>query len=217
MEAFVIRFDPSSPVNLLVDRFWEAILEQSPTTATIYGDERYDDRLEDPSALGRARARERAETTLRAALAIEADDQPLEVGNRSTAHKAHSIHSPLTHQTQRYGHRQRRSASHKNSRKGVRLSVNPSRIRARISVGNVVHRACDQDADHRLVATGRAMPAPCLSLAYNVSSVVNGLVGPNVVDNLGGCQGGEVNSRLGLRAGEFAALQLDDIDWRAGS
>jgi uncharacterized protein (DUF885 family) len=78
MEAFVIRFDPSSPVNLLADRFWEAILEQSPTTATMYGDERYDDRLEDPSALGRARARELAETTLRAALAIEADDQPLE-------------------------------------------------------------------------------------------------------------------------------------------
>src|ERR1019366_9605492 len=66
MEAFVIRFDPSSPVNLLADRFWEAILEQSPTTATMYGDARYDDRLEDPSALGRARARELAETTLRA-------------------------------------------------------------------------------------------------------------------------------------------------------
>ena len=72
------RFDSSSPVNLLADRFWEAILEQNPTTATMYGDERYDDRLEDPSTVGRARARELAESTLRAALAIEADDQALE-------------------------------------------------------------------------------------------------------------------------------------------
>ncbi len=74
----MIRFDPSSPVNLLADRFWEAILEQSPTTATMYGDERFDDRLEDPSAVGRARARGLAESTLRAALAIDAGDQPLE-------------------------------------------------------------------------------------------------------------------------------------------
>src|SRR5664279_59606 len=78
MEALVTRFDPSSPVNLLADRFWEAILEQSPTTATMYGDERFDDRLEDPSAVGRARARGLAESTLRAALAIDAGDQPLE-------------------------------------------------------------------------------------------------------------------------------------------
>ena len=72
------RFDPASPVNLLADRFWEAILEQNPTTATMYGDERYDDRLEDPSSVGRGRARELAESTLRAALAIDAGDQPLE-------------------------------------------------------------------------------------------------------------------------------------------
>jgi uncharacterized protein (DUF885 family) len=78
MEALVTRFDPASPVNLLADRFWEAILEQNPTTATMYGDERYDDRLEDPSSVGRGRARELAESTLRAALAIDAGDQPLE-------------------------------------------------------------------------------------------------------------------------------------------
>jgi uncharacterized protein (DUF885 family) len=78
MEAFVTRFDPSSPVNLLADRFWEAILEQNPTTATIYGDERYDDRLEDPTTAGRARARELAEWTLAEAQAINPIEQPLE-------------------------------------------------------------------------------------------------------------------------------------------
>jgi uncharacterized protein (DUF885 family) len=47
-----------SPVDDLAERFWEAVLEQNPTTATFYGDDRYADRLEDPSAAGRARTRE---------------------------------------------------------------------------------------------------------------------------------------------------------------
>ncbi len=72
------QFDPASPVNVLADRFWEAILEENPTTATMYGDERYDDRLEDPSTAGRLRARALAESTLAAAREIEASDQPLE-------------------------------------------------------------------------------------------------------------------------------------------
>ncbi len=72
------QFDPSSPVNRLADGFWEAILEQSPSTATMYGDDRYGDRLEDPSPAGRARARALAESTLQAATAIDAADQPLE-------------------------------------------------------------------------------------------------------------------------------------------
>ena len=72
------RFDPSSPVNLLADRFWEAILEHNPTAATMYGDERYDDRLEDPGPAGRAKARELAESTLARVRAIDAADQPLE-------------------------------------------------------------------------------------------------------------------------------------------
>ena len=48
--------EPSTVVNDLADRFWESILELNPTTATIYGDERYADRLEDPSEAGRAKA-----------------------------------------------------------------------------------------------------------------------------------------------------------------
>ncbi len=72
------HFDPASPVNLLADGFWEAILEQNPTTATMYGDPRYDDRLEDPSPVGRGRARALADSTLAAANAIVAEDQTLE-------------------------------------------------------------------------------------------------------------------------------------------
>ncbi len=74
----VTKLDPTSPVNVLADRFWEAILAEDPTTATMYGDERYDDRLDDPSPAGRARRRRLMETTLAEADAIDPAGQPLE-------------------------------------------------------------------------------------------------------------------------------------------
>ncbi len=63
----------ASPVDDLADRFWESILELNPTTATFYGDERYADRLEDPSPAGRARTRELMERTAAEAAAIPVD------------------------------------------------------------------------------------------------------------------------------------------------
>ncbi|MEP7159170.1 MAG: DUF885 domain-containing protein, partial [Chloroflexota bacterium] len=42
------------PVLDLADRFWQWFLSRSPIYATVLGDERYDDRLADPSAEGRA-------------------------------------------------------------------------------------------------------------------------------------------------------------------
>ncbi len=70
--------DHAAAVNALADRFWEAVLEQSPTTATSHGDERYDDRLEDPSPVGRAAARSLRERTLAEAAAIPAGLLPVE-------------------------------------------------------------------------------------------------------------------------------------------
>jgi uncharacterized protein (DUF885 family) len=69
---------PISPVNDLSDRFWEGILELNPTTATVYGDERYADRLEDPSPAGRAKARALMERTKAEAEAIEPDGLSIE-------------------------------------------------------------------------------------------------------------------------------------------
>jgi uncharacterized protein (DUF885 family) len=69
---------PASPVNALADRFWESILELNPTTATLYGDERYNDRLEDPSPAGRARTRRLMQKTKAEAEAISPDGLPLE-------------------------------------------------------------------------------------------------------------------------------------------
>jgi uncharacterized protein (DUF885 family) len=69
---------PVSPVSQLSDRFWEGILELNPTTATVYGDERYADRLEDPSPAGRARARRLMEATKAEAEAIPPDGLSVE-------------------------------------------------------------------------------------------------------------------------------------------
>ena len=69
---------PASPVDVLADRFWESILELNPTTATVYGDERYADRLEDPSPAGRARSRRLMETTKADAEAISPDGLSVE-------------------------------------------------------------------------------------------------------------------------------------------
>jgi len=75
----LITPDPlPTPVNDLAERFWEAVLELNPTTATLYGDERYADRLEDPSPAGRARVRALMERTAREAAEIDIDGLPTE-------------------------------------------------------------------------------------------------------------------------------------------
>ena len=43
-----------TPVTELADRFWQWFLSRQPMYATVLGDERYDDRLSDPTAAGRA-------------------------------------------------------------------------------------------------------------------------------------------------------------------
>jgi len=71
-----------SAVDALAERFWESVLELNPTTATMYGDPRYADRLDDPGPAGRARLRALAEETAAAARAI--DEEGLGVEDRIT-------------------------------------------------------------------------------------------------------------------------------------
>ncbi|MBA3235978.1 MAG: DUF885 domain-containing protein, partial [Chloroflexi bacterium] len=73
--------DPESAaaaVNDLADRFWDAILELNPTTATFYGDDRFAHRLEDPGPAGRAAARDLMERTVTEAGAIDTTNLPTE-------------------------------------------------------------------------------------------------------------------------------------------
>jgi uncharacterized protein (DUF885 family) len=66
--------DDRSAVEDLSERFWEGVLELDPVTATFYGDERYADRLEDPSPAGRAKVREHMVRTAAEAAAIPTDE-----------------------------------------------------------------------------------------------------------------------------------------------
>ncbi len=54
-------------IDEIAARFWEDFLGLAPTTATVYGDNRYDDRLDDPGPAGRAAARGLAERVRREA------------------------------------------------------------------------------------------------------------------------------------------------------
>jgi len=74
----MISLHPAVDVNALADRYWEATLEQHPTMATLYGDDRWDDRLDDPSAAGRAAARALNDATLVELAAIPVDGLPVE-------------------------------------------------------------------------------------------------------------------------------------------
>jgi uncharacterized protein (DUF885 family) len=69
---------PASAIDEIAARFWERYLEISPVTATVYGDERYADRLEDPTPAGRARARAVFEQAGAEATAVPEDGLPVE-------------------------------------------------------------------------------------------------------------------------------------------
>jgi len=62
--------DQPSRIDEIASRFWEGYLELSPTTATVYGDPRYDDRLDDPGPEGRAAMRSLAVTVAAEAAAV---------------------------------------------------------------------------------------------------------------------------------------------------
>jgi uncharacterized protein (DUF885 family) len=79
METTVTESEQSaSAVDQLADRFWDDLLRLNPTTATVYGDERFNDRLEDPGPAGRAETRRLMEETKAAAEAISPDGLPVE-------------------------------------------------------------------------------------------------------------------------------------------
>jgi uncharacterized protein (DUF885 family) len=67
--------DPLNAARELVDRYWERLLELEPLLGTMVGDERYDDRLPDPSESGRA-ARETLHRSALEELALLDRDLP---------------------------------------------------------------------------------------------------------------------------------------------
>ncbi len=72
----------NAALSELADRFWEATLQVYPTMATLHGDHRFDDRIEDLSADGEARQREVWAGFVAEAEAIDAG--ALDAGDRVT-------------------------------------------------------------------------------------------------------------------------------------
>jgi len=58
-------------VDALAERFWEGLLERQPVAATFFGDDRFDDRLDDPGPAGRAADLAAAQALLAAAAGLE--------------------------------------------------------------------------------------------------------------------------------------------------
>lgn len=67
-----------SRVDEIATRYWDSLLELSPTVATVYGDERFDDRLDDPGPDGRAAHRALAEQVRAEVAAVAVDGLPVE-------------------------------------------------------------------------------------------------------------------------------------------
>ncbi|MCJ7709919.1 MAG: DUF885 domain-containing protein [Chloroflexi bacterium] len=67
-----------SRIDEIAERFWEDFLRLNPTTATVYGDDRYDDVLEEPGPEGRAAVRALFDGANRDAQAIPEDGLPVE-------------------------------------------------------------------------------------------------------------------------------------------
>jgi uncharacterized protein (DUF885 family) len=72
----------SAALAMLAEDYWQALLVVSPITATVYGDRRYDDRLDDPSPGGHAR--HRAAVTVLLARLAEIDPAALSDADRVT-------------------------------------------------------------------------------------------------------------------------------------
>jgi uncharacterized protein (DUF885 family) len=69
-----VATDPNALVNQLADRFFDGVLERDPLYATILGDDRWDDRLPDVGAAGRAAEAEAYRSVLAEAEAIPVDE-----------------------------------------------------------------------------------------------------------------------------------------------
>ena len=67
-----------SAVDQLADAFWDRFLELNPLTATMTGEDLYDDQLPDPGPEGRTRSRDLAIEVRNAALAIQEDGLSVE-------------------------------------------------------------------------------------------------------------------------------------------
>jgi len=96
-------------VDGIATRFWEDILALQPSVATMYGDHRFDDRLEDPTAAGRAALR--ARTAQAASEARAVPEEGLSTEDRITRDML-AIAADLAEREEELGVHQLRAVNH---------------------------------------------------------------------------------------------------------
>ena len=67
-----------SAIDSLAERFWDGFQERNPLWATVLGDERWDDRLDDPTEAGRERELAAIDEVERGADDVDSPDLPTE-------------------------------------------------------------------------------------------------------------------------------------------
>jgi uncharacterized protein (DUF885 family) len=164
---------PDQTLRCLAEEYWEALLEASPTTATILGDHRYDDRLEDLSAEAEAQLRTRW-TSIGDRLA-RFDRAGLEPDDRVTwGQLAGETHDAVATIDRRLAELQsdQMTAFHVGLLQSLPVMSAPDPRSAGMLVERFgqVPRALEQAAQRFLegAAAGRTPPAVCVSRSVNV-------------------------------------------------
>jgi uncharacterized protein (DUF885 family) len=136
--------DDSARVRELADRYWDQLLELEPLVGTMVGDERFDDRLGDPSEAGRERSAAIHRAVLDELGSIDRD--PLDLVLRTTLDLAASI-----------AERQLSDIEHRVDRLSVASHLwGPGQLLAELAS---MQRADTPDRLDRYVARLRAIPA----------------------------------------------------------
>ena len=157
----------TDPASTLVNRYWEGLLEHEPLIGTMVGDERFDDRLSDPSEAGREHRRSFQQGALDEVAGI--DRTGLDVTMRTTLDVMESI-----------AQRDVAEIAHRFDRlQAVSHLWGPGQLLAELGS---MQRADTPERLERYVARLSAIPAYLASIDEVVrDAVASGTVAPRVV------------------------------------
>jgi len=164
---------PDERLRELAEEYWEAVLQTSPTTATLLGDHRFDDRLEDLSAEAEAEQRTRWSSIFARLHAIDRDGLGADdlVTRGQLAGELHDAVAAIDRRVAELQSDQM-TGFHIGLLQSIPVMAAPDAEAARMFVERLrqIPRALDQAAQRFLdgAAAGRTPPAICVSRSVNM-------------------------------------------------
>jgi uncharacterized protein (DUF885 family) len=164
---------PDESLRALAEEYWEVVLEASPTTATVLGDHRYDDRIEDLSAEAEAALRDRWTSVLERLAAFDRGrfDRDDRVTSGQLAAETHDATAAIDHRLAELQSDQMTSF-HVGLLQSLPVMSAPDPESAAMLVERFrrVPRALEQAAQRFLdgAAAGRTPAAVCVARSVNV-------------------------------------------------